>query len=117
MRRDFGDTGQSLEDPEDFRLLNVLALAFRELTLKKGDIVYIHKEVDKNWLEGEHHGRLGIFPANYVEVSGGDKQGALPGGWKGLQRLRECRPPLTSQGTSPELAAPSHLASFLRLKP
>lgn len=41
----------------------------RELTLKKGDIVYIHKEVDKNWLEGEHHGRLGIFPANYVEVS------------------------------------------------
>lgn len=48
---------------------HVLALACRELTLKKGDIVYIHKEVDKNWLEGEHHGRLGIFPANYVEVS------------------------------------------------
>lgn len=41
----------------------------KELTLKKGDIVYIHKEVDRNWLEGEHHGRLGIFPANYVEVS------------------------------------------------
>lgn len=100
-----------------YRLLDVPALAFRELTLKKGDIVYIHKEVDKNWLEGEHHGRLGIFPANYVEVSGGDEQGALPGGQKGLQRLRECRPPLTSQGASPELAAPSHLASFLRLKP
>uniref|UniRef100_A0A452DQB1 Sorbin and SH3 domain containing 3 n=1 Tax=Capra hircus TaxID=9925 RepID=A0A452DQB1_CAPHI len=57
----------------DFRLLNVLALAFRELTLKKGDIVYIHKEVDKNWLEGEHHGRLGIFPANYVEVLPADE--------------------------------------------
>ncbi|KAM6431865.1 vinexin isoform 2-T2 [Liasis olivaceus] len=40
----------------------------KELTLQKGDIVYIHKEVDKNWLEGEHHGRVGIFPANYVEV-------------------------------------------------
>ncbi|XP_056669670.1 vinexin isoform X2 [Monodelphis domestica] len=40
----------------------------KELTLQKGDIVYIHKEVDKNWLEGEHHGRLGIFPTNYVEV-------------------------------------------------
>lgn len=51
------------------QLAHVLALAGRELTLKKGDIVYIHKEVDKNWLEGEHHGRLGIFPANYVEVS------------------------------------------------
>ncbi|XP_013923760.1 PREDICTED: vinexin-like [Thamnophis sirtalis] len=43
-------------------------LSFRELTLQKGDIVYIHKEIDKNWLEGEHHGRVGIFPANYVEV-------------------------------------------------
>ncbi|XP_067326719.1 vinexin [Anolis sagrei] len=40
----------------------------KELTLQKGDIVYIHKEVDKNWLEGEHHGRVGIFPANYIEV-------------------------------------------------
>ncbi|NXD88098.1 VINEX protein, partial [Halcyon senegalensis] len=40
----------------------------KELTLQKGDIVYIHKEVDRNWLEGEHHGRLGIFPSNYVEI-------------------------------------------------
>ncbi|XP_038602909.1 vinexin isoform X2 [Tachyglossus aculeatus] len=40
----------------------------KELTLQKGDIVYIHKEVDKNWLEGEHHGRVGIFPTNYVQV-------------------------------------------------
>lgn len=47
----------------------VTYFSFRELTLQKGDIVYIHKEVDKNWLEGEHHGRVGIFPANYVEVS------------------------------------------------
>uniref|UniRef100_A0A8D1FAZ7 Vinexin n=1 Tax=Sus scrofa TaxID=9823 RepID=A0A8D1FAZ7_PIG len=45
----------------------------KELTLKKGDIVYIHKEVDKNWLEGEHHGGLGIFPANYVEVLPADE--------------------------------------------
>ncbi|XP_017745474.1 PREDICTED: vinexin isoform X6 [Rhinopithecus bieti] len=45
----------------------------KELTLQKGDIVYIHKEVDKNWLEGEHHGRLGIFPANYVEVLPADE--------------------------------------------
>ncbi|XP_021570940.1 vinexin [Carlito syrichta] len=45
----------------------------KELTLQKGDIVYIHKEVDKNWLEGEHHGRMGIFPANYVEVLPADE--------------------------------------------
>ncbi|XP_075412650.1 vinexin isoform X2 [Tenrec ecaudatus] len=49
------------------------AQAPKELTLQKGDIVYIHKEVDKNWLEGEHHGRVGIFPANYVEVLPADE--------------------------------------------
>ncbi|KAM4836903.1 vinexin [Thomomys bottae] len=45
----------------------------KELTLQKGDIVYIHKEVDKNWLEGEHYGRMGIFPASYVEVLPADE--------------------------------------------
>ncbi|KAK7810358.1 hypothetical protein U0070_022121 [Myodes glareolus] len=60
----------------------------KELTLQKGDIVYIHKEVDKNWLEGEHHGRLGIFPANYVEVSGRGGTGRLGGSmcWERLRR-------------------------------
>lgn len=41
---------------------------FRELMLQKGDIVYIHRQVDANWFEGEHHGRAGIFPTSYVEV-------------------------------------------------
>lgn len=40
----------------------------RELTLQKGDVVYIHRQVDANWYEGEHHGRAGIFPTSYVEV-------------------------------------------------
>ncbi|XP_043938863.1 vinexin isoform X2 [Protopterus annectens] len=40
----------------------------KELTVQKGDIVYIHKHVDKNWLEGEHHGRVGIVPVSYIEV-------------------------------------------------
>lgn len=40
----------------------------REMTLKKGDVVYIHRQVDANWYEGEHHGRAGIFPTTYVEV-------------------------------------------------
>lgn len=66
---------------------DVPALPRRELTLKKGDIVYIHKEVDKNWLEGEHHGRLGIFPANYVEVSWGQQ---WPRG-RGEVGIRVCR--------------------------
>lgn len=62
--------GETLKNPVLYT-----ALPYRELSLQKGDIVYIHKEVDKNWLEGEHHGRLGIFPANYVEVSERDGLG------------------------------------------
>lgn len=43
---------------------------FRELPFQKGDIVYIIRQVDQNWYEGEHHGRVGIFPRSYVEVCG-----------------------------------------------
>ena len=102
------------EDPEDLRLLDVLALAFRELTLRKGDIVYIHKEVDRNWLEGEHHGRLGIFPANYVEVSRAAASRGLAGRTHGFAGSAD---PFKHPGPlSLELAAPSHLACFLRRK-
>ncbi|XP_026125599.1 vinexin-like isoform X4 [Carassius auratus] len=47
---------------------NFQAQSPKELTLQKGDIVYIHRQVDSNWYEGEHHGRVGIFPTSYVEV-------------------------------------------------
>ncbi|KAH9502336.1 hypothetical protein Btru_073485 [Bulinus truncatus] len=40
----------------------------RELSFRKGDILYLLRQIDKNWFEGEHHGRSGIFPVNYVEV-------------------------------------------------
>ncbi|XP_041080328.1 sorbin and SH3 domain-containing protein 1-like isoform X19 [Polyodon spathula] len=39
----------------------------KELTFKKGDTVYILRQIDQNWYEGEHHGRVGIFPISYVE--------------------------------------------------
>ncbi|RMC14031.1 hypothetical protein DUI87_09118 [Hirundo rustica rustica] len=39
----------------------------RELSFKKGDTVYILRKIDQNWYEGEHHGRVGIFPISYVE--------------------------------------------------
>ncbi|XP_048853965.1 vinexin isoform X2 [Brienomyrus brachyistius] len=45
-----------------------LAQSPKELTLQKGDVVYIHRQVDANWFEGEHHGRAGIFPTTYVEI-------------------------------------------------
>ncbi|XP_058044949.1 sorbin and SH3 domain-containing protein 1 isoform X11 [Ahaetulla prasina] len=44
------------------------AQTLKELPLQKGDIVYIYKPVDQNWYEGEHHGRVGIFPQSYIEL-------------------------------------------------
>ncbi|KAM6341405.1 vinexin [Podargus strigoides] len=70
---DLGDPAEAVRREE--KKLKAARLKFdfqaespKELTLQKGDIVYIHKEVDRNWLEGEHHGRVGIFPSNYVEI-------------------------------------------------
>ncbi|XP_051935886.1 sorbin and SH3 domain-containing protein 1 isoform X3 [Hippocampus zosterae] len=44
------------------------AETLKELPFQKGDIVYIIRQVDQNWYEGEHHGRVGIFPRSYVEL-------------------------------------------------
>ncbi|XP_022258041.1 uncharacterized protein LOC106472897 isoform X2 [Limulus polyphemus] len=49
-------------------LYNFTAQTPRELSLNKGDIVYVTKEIDKNWYQGEHHGMIGIFPIKYVEI-------------------------------------------------
>ncbi|XP_045105193.1 sorbin and SH3 domain-containing protein 1-like [Portunus trituberculatus] len=40
----------------------------REISFKKGDIVFIRQLIDEKWYEGEHEGSVGIFPCNYVEV-------------------------------------------------
>ncbi|XP_044880304.1 sorbin and SH3 domain-containing protein 1 isoform X7 [Mauremys mutica] len=72
------------------------AQTLKELPLQKGDIVYIYKQIDQNWYEGEHHGRVGIFPRSYIEgeritvirrvdenwyegkISGTNRQGIFP---------------------------------------
>ena len=43
-------------------------LSIRELSFRKGDIINVRRQVDKNWIDGELNGRRGIFPQNYVEV-------------------------------------------------
>ena len=40
----------------------------RELGFKKGDIIYVRRQVDANWYEGERNAMIGIFPTSYVEV-------------------------------------------------
>lgn len=39
-----------------------------DLSFKKGDIVYLKKQVDENWFHGELNGQHGFFPATYVQV-------------------------------------------------
>ncbi|XP_046704870.1 sorbin and SH3 domain-containing protein 1 isoform X14 [Silurus meridionalis] len=51
------------------------ALTAKELSFNKGDIVYITRQIDNNWYEGEHHGKVGIFPISYVEkISPSDRR-------------------------------------------
>ncbi|CAL1546145.1 unnamed protein product [Lymnaea stagnalis] len=49
-------------------MFNFTAQNPRELSFRKGDTLYLLRQIDKNWFEGEHHGQAGIFPVNYVEV-------------------------------------------------
>lgn len=44
----------------------------RELSFRKGDIIFVRRQIDANWYEGEIHGRIGLFPYNYVEIQKGD---------------------------------------------
>uniref|UniRef100_A0A915CZE5 SH3 domain-containing protein n=1 Tax=Ditylenchus dipsaci TaxID=166011 RepID=A0A915CZE5_9BILA len=40
----------------------------RELSLNKGDVVRLNRQLDDNWWEGERNGQVGIFPASYVQL-------------------------------------------------
>ncbi|XP_059371526.1 sorbin and SH3 domain-containing protein 2 [Carassius carassius] len=57
----------------------------KELTFKKGETVYITRQIDNNWYEGEHRGHVGIFPISYVEK--------IPP----TERLQPARPPPPAQ--------------------
>ncbi|XP_048399916.1 uncharacterized protein LOC125458562 isoform X2 [Stegostoma tigrinum] len=39
----------------------------KELPVRKGDIVFIHKQKDHNWYEGQCNGKSGLIPICYVE--------------------------------------------------
>jgi len=45
-----------------------MKLLYRELSLRKGDVVYLLRQIDSNWFKGERHGTVGIFPVSHVEV-------------------------------------------------
>ncbi|XP_011305683.1 uncharacterized protein CAP isoform X2 [Fopius arisanus] len=49
-------------------LYNFVGQTSRELTFRRGDIILIRRQIDKNWYEGEHNAMIGLFPLNYVEI-------------------------------------------------
>uniref|UniRef100_A0A646QJH6 Sorbin and SH3 domain-containing protein 2 n=1 Tax=Hemiscolopendra marginata TaxID=943146 RepID=A0A646QJH6_9MYRI len=57
---------------------NFTAQNIRELSFNKGDIIIITRQIDRNWYEGEHHGMIGLFPVNYVEVISYDSVRSTP---------------------------------------
>merc|ERR1719394_520772 len=59
-------------------LYNFQAQNNRELSFKKGDLIYIKRQVDTNWYEGERNAVVGIFPVTYVEVLPGVDPAATP---------------------------------------
>jgi len=59
--------------PDDCKMVARALFSFqaqnnRELSFKKGDVIYIKKQVDGNWYEGERNAMMGIFPTTYVEI-------------------------------------------------
>ncbi|XP_076258700.1 cbl-associated protein isoform X5 [Rhynchophorus ferrugineus] len=49
-------------------LYNFVGHTARELTFRKGDLIYLRRQIDKNWYEGELNAMVGLFPVNYVEI-------------------------------------------------
>ena len=41
-----------------------------ELTIRKGDKIINSFKKEDGWMEGELNGKRGLFPDNYIEVSG-----------------------------------------------
>ncbi|XP_048590225.1 sorbin and SH3 domain-containing protein 1 homolog isoform X2 [Nematostella vectensis] len=58
------------ERPQFFAmaLYSFTAQSEKELSFKKGDYIIVKRQIDRNWIEGEVNGRIGIFPTNYVEL-------------------------------------------------
>lgn len=55
-----GNTAIALYDYE--------ASAEDELTFDPDDVITNIEMIDEGWWKGECHGRVGLFPANYVEL-------------------------------------------------
>ena len=46
-----------------------------ELSFSAGVSIMLLRRIDENWLEGKLDGKVGIFPANYVNIQLGSPSG------------------------------------------
>ena len=63
-----------------FLFIDFSLFFYSELPFKKGETFLVQRRINDDWLEGEHQGVTGIFPANHVELfpiesSGDETQG------------------------------------------
>jgi endophilin-A len=65
---DDGDYAAGGDEPCATAVFDFDAENENEISFKTGDRIILHSRLDENWLEGEVHGQVGIFPSNYVEV-------------------------------------------------
>ncbi|XP_030369117.1 sorbin and SH3 domain-containing protein 1 isoform X11 [Scaptodrosophila lebanonensis] len=49
-------------------LYNFQGQSSKELSFRKGDTIYIRRQIDANWYEGEHNAMIGLLPVSYVEI-------------------------------------------------
>ncbi|XP_051899072.1 neutrophil cytosol factor 4 [Pristis pectinata] len=63
-----GVTSTKAEAPRAEALYNFTGESDLELTFKAGDIIYLLKKVNEDWLEGIHRGCSGIFPKSFVRI-------------------------------------------------
>ncbi|CAB0002311.1 unnamed protein product [Nesidiocoris tenuis] len=59
-------------------MYNFVGQTPRELSFRRGDIIYVRRQIDKHWYEGEHNAMIGLFPFNYVEIIPHDGIRTLP---------------------------------------
>ncbi|XP_034933985.1 uncharacterized protein B0303.7 isoform X2 [Chelonus insularis] len=55
-------------EPQGVALYDFEAIQLGDLTLKQGDIVMLTKKINNDWLEGQVDNRVGMFPANFIDI-------------------------------------------------
>jgi len=48
-------------------MFNVICIR-SELSVHRGDVIFVIKQIDQNWVQGERHGAVGMLPTNHIQV-------------------------------------------------